>query len=173
MKKLLFVFATLALSLVAAAQPMGGPPMGGPMGGPMMGMGMDGTKPFYQLESDSIAAVRLAVLNLDEKQAKKAQKLVAQEYEDICRTMQMAVMDFQMAQEFAGMGNRMGESVEEATLDKAAIRKSTEDAIAKYAKKLSKIFDATQAETWAKLENEYLEKEFDKLLDKVQENTDF
>ena len=85
MKKLLFTIAATLLAVVAQAQPMGGrPPMGGdrpPMG--MMGGGM--SKPFYELESDSIADARIVDvagrLDLSEKQNDKMVKLYKQEYE--------------------------------------------------------------------------------------------
>ena len=73
MKKLLFTIAACLLAVVVSAQPMGGRPMGGrpPMGGPMGGM----QKPFYELESDSIANARIqdvaGLLDLTEKQFDK------------------------------------------------------------------------------------------------------
>ena len=59
---------------------MGGRPMGGPGRMPMGGM----EKPFYELESDSIANARIqdvaGRLDLTEKQLDKMVKLYAQEF---------------------------------------------------------------------------------------------
>ena len=87
MKKIIFTIAACLVAVLASAQPMGGrPPMGGgrpPMGGPMGGMG----KPFYELESDSIANARIVDvagrLDLTEKQLDKMLKLYAQEFEEL------------------------------------------------------------------------------------------
>ena len=87
---------------------MGG---GRPMGAPRGGMGME--KPFYEKESDSIANARIqdvaGRLDLSEKQLDKMVKLYAQEFEEICRNLQMSVMEFQMRQNggFRGRGNNM------------------------------------------------------------------
>ena len=87
---------------------MGG---GRPMGAPRGGMSME--KPFYEKESDSIANARIqdvaGRLDLSEKQLDKMVKLYAQEFEEICRNLQMSVMEFQMRQNggFRGRGNNM------------------------------------------------------------------
>ena len=114
MKKLLFTIAACLTAVIASAQPMGGRPMGGgrpPMGSPMGGMGME--KPFYEQESDSIANAKIedvaGRLDLTEKQFDKMIKLYAQEFEEICRNLQMSVREFQMMQNggFRGRGNNM------------------------------------------------------------------
>ena len=70
---------------------MGGGRM--PMGAPRGGMGME--KPFYELESDSIANARVVDvagrLDLSEKQLDKMVKLYAKEFEELCRNLQMSV----------------------------------------------------------------------------------
>ena len=113
MKKLLFTLAACLVAVVASAQPMGGRPMGGgrPMAGRPMGGPMGMEKPFYELESDSIANARIqdvaGRLDLNEKQLDKMVKLYAQEFEELCRNLQMSVREFQMMQNggFRGRGN--------------------------------------------------------------------
>ena len=110
MKKFLFTIAACLVAVIASAQPMGG---GRPMGGagrmPMGGM----EKPFYELESDSIANAKIqdvaGRLDLTEKQFDKMIKLYAQEFEEICRNLQMSVREYQMMQNggFRGRGNNM------------------------------------------------------------------
>ena len=180
MKKLLFTIAACLVAVLASAQPMGGRPMGGrpmggrPMGGPMGGM----EKPFYELESDSIADAKIqdvaGRLDLTEKQFDKMIKLYAQEFEEICRNLQMAVREYQMMQNggFRGRGGMMGaETPTNVQFDTAAARKTYDQIIAKYDKRYKKALEASQYEIWKTLSATTLDNKFSSILQHVQENT--
>ncbi|MBO7437401.1 MAG: hypothetical protein J6T97_06250 [Bacteroidaceae bacterium] len=180
MKKLLFTIAACLVAVLASAQPMGGRPMGGrpmggrPMGGPMGGM----EKPFYELESDSIADAKIqdvaGRLDLTEKQFDKMIKLYAQEFEEICRNLQMAVREYQMMQNggFRGRGGMMGaETPNNVQFDTAAARKTYDQIIAKYDKRYKKALEAPQYEVWKTLSATTLDNKFSSILQHVQENT--
>ena len=181
MKKLLFTIAACLVAVLASAQPMGGRPMGGrpmggrPMGGPMGGM----EKPFYELESDSIADAKIqdvaGRLDLTEKQFDKMVKLYAQEFEEICRNLQMAVREYQMMQNggFRGRGGMMGaETPTNVQFDTAAARKTYDQIIAKYDKRYKKALEASQYEIWKTLSATTLDNKFSSILQHVQENTE-
>ena len=181
MKKLLFTIATCLVAVLASAQPMGGrPPMGGgrpPMGGPMGGM----EKPFYELESDSIANAKIedvaGRLDLTEKQFDKMVKLYAQEFEEICRNLQMSVREFQMMQNggFRGRGNMMmGAETTPANVqfDTAAAKKTYDQIIAKFEKRYKKALNDQQYEVWKTLTATTLDNKFSSILQHVQENTE-
>ena len=180
MKKLIIVAAACLMALCAQAQPMGGrPPMGGmpPMGGPM-GPGME--KPFYQQESDSIATARITDvagrLDLNEKQFDKMVKLYAQEFEELCRNLQMAVMEFQMSSN--GRFNRDrnlpagAQPQSTAVFDTEAARKTYNQIIEKYNKRFSKAISDEQYETWKELSGTTLDNKFSSILQHVQDNTE-
>ena len=182
MKKLLFTIAACLVAVLASAQPMGGRPMGGgrpPMGGPRGGMGME--KPFYELESDSIANAKIedvaGRLDLTEKQFDKMIKLYAQEFEEICRNLQMSVREFQMMQNggFRGRGNNMMGMQQTPTnvqFDTAAAKKTYDQIIAKYDKRYKKALQPAQYETWKTLTATTLDNKFNSILQHVQENTE-
>ena len=183
MKKLLFTIAACLVAVIASAQPMGGRPMGGrpmggrPMGGPMGGM----EKPFYELESDSIANAKIqdvaGRLDLTEKQFDKMIKLYSQEFEEICRNLQMSVREFQMMQNggFRGRGgnNMMGmqQTSTNVQFDTAAAKKTYDQIIAKYDKRYKKALEASQYEVWKTLTATTLDNKFSSILQHVQENT--
>jgi len=177
MKKLLFTIATCLVAVLASAQPMGRPMGGRPMGGPMGPMGgME--KPFYEQESDSIANAKIqdvaGLLDLTEKQFDKMIKLYAQEFEEICRNLQMSVREFQMMQNggFRGRGGMMGaETTTNVQFDTAAARKTYDQIIAKYDKRYKKALETTQYETWKTLTATTLDNKFSSILQHVQENT--
>ena len=183
MKKIIFTIAACLLAVIASAQPMGGRPMGGgrpPMGAPRgAGMGME--KPFYEQESDSIANARIqdvaGRLDLTEKQLDKMVKLYAQEIEEICRNLQMSVMEFQMMQNggFRGRGgnNMMGmqQTPTDVQFDTAAAKKTYDQIIAKYDKRYKKALEASQYEVWKTLTATTLDNKFSSILQHVQENT--
>lgn len=179
MKKLLFTIAACLVAVIASAQPMGGRPMGGrpPMGGPMGGM----EKPFYELESDSIANARIqdvaGRLDLTEKQLDKMVKLYAQEFEEICRNLQMSVREFQMMQNggFRGRGNMMGGMPTTPTnvqFDTAAAKKTYDQIIAKYEKRYKKALNADQYALWQDMSATKLDNKFSSILQHVQDNTE-
>ena len=179
MKKLLFTIATCLVAVIASAQPMGGRPMGGrpPMGGPMGG-GMQ--KPFYELESDSIANAKIqdvaGRLDLTEKQFDKMIKLYSQEFEEICRNLQMSVREFQMMQNggFRGHGNMMGAQTTPTNVqfDTATAKKTYDQIIAKFDKRYKKALNADQYATWKTLTATTLDNKFNSILQHVQENTE-
>ena len=178
MKKLLFTIAACLLAVIASAQPMGGRPMGGrpPMGGPMGGM----EKPFYEQESDSIANARIqdvaGRLDLTEKQYDKIVKLYAQEFEEICRNLQMSVREYQMMQNggFRGRGNMMGmqETPANVQFDTAAAKKTYDQIIEKFDKRYKKALEDSQYEIWKTLSATTLDNKFSSILQHVQENTE-
>ena len=174
MKKLLFTIAACLLAVVASAQPMGGRPMGGrpPMGGPMGGM----QKPFYELESDSIANARIqdvaGLLDLTEKQFDKMIKLYSQEFEEICRNLQMSVREFQMMQNGGFRGNAMAAQNTNVQSDTAAAKKTYDQIIAKFEKRYKKALNDQQYETWKGLSATKLDNKFSSILQHVQENTE-
>ena len=179
MKKILFTIAACLVAVIASAQPMGGRPMGGrpPMGGPMGGM----EKPFYEKESDSIANAKMqdvaGRLDLTEKQYDKMVKLYAQEFEEICRNLQMSVREYQMMQNggFRGRGNNMMGMQQTPTnvqFDTAAARKTYDQIIAKFDKRYKKALNDTQYEVWKTLSATTLDNKFSSILQHVQENTE-
>lgn len=181
MKKIIFTIAACFVAVLASAQPMGGRPMGGgrpPMGGPMGGMGME--KPFYELESDSIANARIqdvaGLLDLSEKQLDKIVKLYAQEFEEICRNLQMSVREYQIMQNggFRGRGNMMGAEQTQSNVqfDTAAAKKTYDQIIAKFDKRYKKALNDSQYETWKTLAGTTLDNKFNSILQHVQQNTE-
>ena len=178
MKKIIFTIAACFVAIIASAQPMGGRPMGGgrpPMGGPMGGA----QKPFYELESDSIADAKIqdvaGRLDLTEKQFDKMIKLYAQEFEEICRNLQMSVREFQMMQNggFRGRGGMMGaETNTNVQFDTAAAKKTYDQIIAKFDKRYKKALNADQYATWKTLTATTLDNKFSSILQHVQENTE-
>jgi hypothetical protein len=178
MKKIIFTIAACLLAVMASAQPMGGrPPMGGgrpPMGGPM-----GAEKPFYEQESDSIANARIqdvaGRLDLSEKQLDKMVKLYAQEFEEICRNLQMSVMEFQMMQNggFRGRGMQQMQQAQPTNVqfDTEAARKTYDQIIAKFEKRYKKALNAQQYEVWTGLSATKLDNKFSSILQHVQQNT--
>lgn len=181
MKKIIFTIAACLLAVMASAQPMGGRPMGGgrpPMGAPRgAGMGME--KPFYEQESDSIANARIqdvaGRLDLSEKQLDKMVKLYAQEFEEICRNLQMSVMEFQMMQNggFRGRGMQQMQQAQPTNVqfDTEAARKTYDQIIAKFEKRYKKALNAQQYEVWTSLSATKLDNKFSSILQHVQQNT--
>ena len=178
MKKLLFTIAACLVAVLASAQPMGGRPMGGrpPMGGPMGGM----EKPFYEQESDSIANARIqdvaGRLDLSEKQYEKIVKLYAQEFEEICRNLQMAVREYQMMQNggFRGRNNMTGVQTTptEVKFDTESARKTYDQIIEKFDKRYKKALEENQYEVWKTLSATTLDNKFSSILQHVQQNTE-
>ena len=181
MKKIIFTIAACLVAVIASAQPMGGRPMGGgrmggrPMGGPMGGM----EKPFYELESDSIANARIqdvaGRLDLSEKQLDKMIKLYSQEFEELCRNLQMSVREFQMMQNggFRGRGNMMGAQVTPTNVqfDTQNAKKTYDQIIKKFDKRYKKALNAEQYTVWQELAGARLDNKFSSILQHVQENT--
>ena len=188
MKKIIFTIAACLMAVIASAQPMGGRPMGGgprggmggargAMAGPRGGMGME--KPFYELESDSIANARIqdvaGRLDLTEKQLDKMIKLYAQEFEEICRNLQMSVREFQMMQNggFRGRNNMMMgvQTPTNVQFDTAAARKTYDQIIAKFDKRYKKALKPEQYELWKSMPGTTLDNKFSSILQHVQDNT--
>ena len=181
MKKIIFTIAACLLAVIASAQPMGGRPMGGgrpPMGAPRgAGMGME--KPFYEQESDSIANARIqdvaGRLDLTEKQLDKMVKLYAQEFEEICRNLQMSVMEFQMMQNggFRGRGMQQMQQAQPTNVqfDTAAAKKTYDQIIEKFDKRYKKALKENQYAVWKTLSATTLDNKFSSILQHVQENT--
>jgi len=180
MKKIIFTIAACLVAVIASAQPMGGrPPMGGgrpPMGGPMGGM----EKPFYEQESDSIANARIqdvaGRLDLSEKQLDKMVKLYAQEFEELCRNLQMSVREFQMMQNggFRGRGNNMMGAAQTPTnvqFDTEAAKKTYDQIIKKFDKRFKKALDDKQYAIWKELPGTTMDNKFNSILQHVQQNT--
>ena len=136
-------------------------------------------KPFYELESDSIANAKImdvaGRLDLTEKQYDKMIKLYAQEFEEICRNLQMSVREFQMMQNggFRGRGGMMGaETTTNVQFDTAAAKKTYDQIIAKFDKRYKKALEASQYEIWKTLTATTLDNKFSSILQHVQENTE-
>ena len=175
MKKIFFTLAICLVAVVASAQPMGGRPMGGrpPMGAPMGGL----QKPFYEQGSDSIANARIqdvaGRLDLTEKQFDKVTKLYAQEFEELCRNLQMSVREFQMMQNggFRGRGMMGAEAQADVKFDTETARKTYNQIIEKYDKRYKKALEDAQYEVWKSLSATTLDNKFSSILQHVQENT--
>jgi len=175
MKKLLFTIAACLVAVIASAQPMGGRPMGGrmPMGAPMGGA----QKPFYELESDSIANARIqdvaGYLDLSEKQYDKIVKLYAQEFEELCRNLQMAVREFQMMQNggFRGRGMMAAQPETEVKFDTESARKTYNQIIEKYDKRYKKALEDEQYARWKELPGTTMDNKFSSILQHVKDNT--
>lgn len=116
-------------------------------------------KPFFMLESDSIAAKRIAevtpLLGLTDKQTDKMIILFSQEFEEQCRDIQMSLMS-------EAMGNGAVE------FDTVSIRKSFDAISEKYTKRYSKILDADQLAKWTQTENKRKMGEFQRLLERIK-----
>ncbi len=180
MKKLILAITVCLVSLIAQAQPMGRPMGGGrpPMGGPMNARMGGANKPFYELESDSIAEARITDvagrLDLTEKQFDKMVKLYAQEFEELCRNLQTTVMEYQMRANggFGGRGNMgMQAPQTEVKLDTDGARKIYDQIIEKYDKRYKKALQDNQYATWKELPGTTLDNKFSSILQHVQENT--
>ncbi len=175
MKKLLFTIAACLVAVIATAQPMGGRPMGGrmPMGGPMG----PGQKAFYELESDSIANARIqdvaGYLDLSEKQFDKVVKLYAQEFEELCRNLQMAVREFQMMQNggFGGRGMMGAQPATDVKFNTDEARKTYNKIIEKYDKRYKKALEAEQYAKWKEMPGTTMDNKFSSILQHVQDNT--
>jgi len=183
MKKVIFTIAACLVAVIASAQPMGGRPMGGagrpPMGAPRgAGMGME--KPFYEQESDSIANARIqdvaGRLDLSEKQLDKMVKLYAQEFEELCRNLQMSVREFQMMQNggFRGRGNNMmaAQTPTNVQFDTEAARKTYDQIIKKFDKRYKKALNDDQYAIWKELPGTTMDNKFSSILQHVQQNTE-
>ena len=175
MKKILFTIAACLVAVIATAQPMGGRPMGGrmPMGGPMGGA----NKPFYELESDSIANARIqdvaGYLDLTEKQFDKILKLYAQEFEELCRNLQMSVREYQMMQNggFRGRGMMAAQPETEVKFDTEGARKIYNQIIEKYDKRYKKALNEDQYAKWKELPGTTMDNKFSSILQHVKDNT--
>ncbi len=171
MKKLLFTIAACLVAVIATAQPMGGRPMGGrmPMGG--------ANKPFYELESDSIANARIqdvaGYLDLTEKQFDKILKLYAQEFEELCRNLQMSVREYQMMQNggFRGRGMMAAQPETEVKFDTEGARKIYNQIIEKYDKRYKKALNEDQYAKWKELPGTTMDNKFSSILQHVKDNT--
>lgn len=171
MKKLLFTIAACLVAVIATAQPMGGRPMGGRM--PMGGV----NKPFYELESDSIANARIqdvaGYLDLTEKQFDKILKLYAQEFEELCRNLQMSVREYQMMQNggFRGRGMMAVQPETEVKFDTEGARKIYNQIIEKYDKRYKKALNEDQYAKWKELPGTTMDNKFSSILQHVKDNT--
>ncbi len=169
------------VALIANAQPMGGGrPMGGerPMGGgrpPMMMGNME--KPFYEAESDSVANARIidvaGRLDLNEKTLDKMLKLYGQQYEELCRNLQMAVMEYQINLNggFRGRNNMGAQQPTNVTFDTESAQETYDKICQKYEKRYKKALTDTQYQVWGTLSSTRLDNKFSNLLQHVQENT--
>lgn len=171
MKKLLFTIAACLVAVIATAQPMGGRPMGGRM--PMGGV----NKPFYELESDSIANARIqdvaGYLDLTEKQFDKILKLYAQEFEELCRNLQMSVREYQMMQNggFRGRGMMAVQPETEVKFDTEGARKIYNQIIEKFDKRYKKALNEDQYAKWKELPGTTMDNKFSSILQHVKDNT--
>ena len=193
MKKLFLVLVAFCSILAVQAQPgmgggmrmgggmpMGGMPMGGMRMGGMPGMmpGMSDEKPFYQVESDSIVQACMYDLPffLDAKKSEKFGKLIKSEYEEVCRIIQMSVIENLITNQIAANGGgRMGGmgmiSSEPKDLDQNAIRENVEKLTGKFAKKYRKLLDEEQQEQWNAIEDKRYGKGLGYLIAHVYDNT--
>lgn len=180
------LFAVCAMVTVQAQPGMGGMRMGGgmPMGMPMGGMRMggmmpgmmSGEKPFFELESDSIVQTCLYDLPffLESKKSEKFSKLVKMEYEEVCRSIQMSVIENLITNQLASEG-RMGFGMtgngEPQDLDQAAIRKNVESLTSKFQKKYRKLLEPEQLEQWNAIQDKRYGRGLGYLLAHVYDNT--
>ncbi len=177
MKKLIFTIAACLMAVVASAQPMGRPMGGRPMGGGRAPMGAMRSmqKPFYEMESDSIANARIqdvaGRLDLTEKQYDKVVKLYAQEFEELCRNLQMSVREYQM---MANGGFNRGMQAAPNTnvqFNTAEAKKTYDQIIAKFDKRYKKALQDEQYALWKEMPGTTLDNKFSSILQHVQENT--
>lgn len=101
-------------------------------------------------------------------------KLYAKEFEDICRNLQMTVMEYQMRAN-GGFGGRgmggMQQIQTPARLDTETARKTYDEIIKKYDKRYKKALEADQYEIWKTLSGTTLDNKFSSILQHVQDNT--
>lgn len=181
MKKLIVAVLAGMLCMTATAQPRGGMGMPPMRGGMMMGpMGMSDEKPFYQVESDSIVTACLYDLPfiLDAKKLDKFGKLVKTEYEEVCRSLQMTVVEYLVTNEIAAGGGMMGGmrgpmmNMQPTDLDQQAMRKNVDAITKKYAKKYKKMLYPDELEQWNAIQDKRYGKGLAYLIAHVYENTD-
>ena len=135
-------------------------------------------KPFYELESDSVANARIidvaGLLDLNEKTLDKMIKLYTQQYEELCRNLQMAVMEFQINRNggFRGRNNNMMGVQQPATFDTESARQTYDKICKKYDKRYKKALNDKQYEVWGTLASTKLDNKFSNLLQHVQDNTE-
>lgn len=176
MKKLILTLCACAIALIANAQPMGRP-MGGYMGGPPPG---NFGQSFYELESDSIADARIVDvagrLDMSEKTFNKMIKLYTRQYKELCRNLQMAVMEYQMRSS-GGFGSRgrnnalMQEPVT-VVFDTIATKSTYDKICQKYEKRYKRALGNEKFQIWQTLSATKLDNKFYNLLQHVEENTE-
>lgn len=194
MKRILFLLIATLTMTVAQAQPgmgggmrgggmpMGGMPMGGMRGGMRPGMmpGMSDEKPFYEAESDSIVQACLYDLPffMDTKTTEKFSKLAKAEYEEVCRSIHMSVVEVLIAQQIAAngggrMGGMGGFGIGDmpTEIDQNAIRENVDKITGKYAKKYKKLFEEEELEQWNAIEDKRYGRGLGYLIAHVYDNT--
>ena len=103
-------------------------------------------------------------------------KLYAQEFEEICRNLQMSVMEFQMRQNggFRGRGNNMMDAQQtpaNVQFDTEGARKIYNQIIEKFDKRYKKALNDSQYQLWKELPGTTLDNKFSSILQHVQQNT--
>lgn len=124
-------------------------------------------KPFFETESDSIAEARIASvadeLGLRDKQAVRISKLYAQQYEELCRSLQMGIMRDRM---------KSNATSSENAFDRISAKESFDRICRKYPQRFAREMTAEQKEIWAGMDSIKLDNRFDEILERVISNTE-
>lgn len=124
-------------------------------------------KPFFETESDSIADARITSvtkeLGLREKQAVRISKLYAQQYEELCRKLQMGIMRDRMKSNATSSNKNSDRSSAKASFDRIC---------SKYPQRYAREMTKEQQEIWSGMDSIRLDYKFDEIYEHVISNTE-
>lgn len=123
-------------------------------------------KSFFENESDSIAEARMDAaakeLGLNARQAERLARLYSGQYEELCRGLQMSIMQQRMKQE-AGLQNSANDSEAKEAYDGTCL---------KYEQRYMKELGEELFGKWRKLQGISLDCQYDSLLEYIRTNTE-
>ena len=125
-----------------------------------------GTKSVFENESDSIAGVRMNLaakeLGLNARQAQRLARLYSGQYEELCRGLQMSIMQQRMKEE-AGIGGSEAEAQAKADFNGTC---------RKYEQRYIRELGEELFGKWRELQNISLDCQYDSLIEHVKANTE-
>ena len=125
-----------------------------------------GTKSVFENESDSIAGVRMNLaakeLGLNARQAQRLARLYSGQYEELCRGLQMSIMQQRMKEE-AGMEDSEAEAQAKADFDGTC---------RKYEQRYIRELGEELFGKWRELKSIDLDSQYDSLIEHVKANTE-
>ncbi len=125
-----------------------------------------GTKSVFENESDSIAGARMNLaareLGLNARQAQRLARLYSGQYEELCRGLQMSIMQQRMKEE-AGMEDSEAETQAKADFDGTC---------RKYEQRYIRELGEELFGKWRELKSIDLDSQYDSLIEHVRANTE-